>query len=171
MKRLFALLLPLALLAGCEDIQAAPPATMPATNPSGMTVAEMKQKLSADAYKVLCEGATEPPFRNKFYNFKGKGTYVSAATGKPLFRSDDKFDSGTGWPSFTKPIQDGAVIVREDPDGSGRLEVIDASSGGHLGHVFDDGPTDKGGLRYCMNSAAMEFVPDDGATPATQPAK
>jgi peptide-methionine (R)-S-oxide reductase len=109
-------------------------------------------------YYVMFEAGTERPFKNEFHNFKGKGTYVSAATGVPLSYLSSLLNSGTGWPSFTKPIDEKAVIVRDDPDGSGRLEVLDASSGGHLGHVFDDGPPPTG-KRYCMNSAAMKFVP------------
>lgn len=149
-------------LTGCDSNVTARtdhPTSQPTTYPVQKTKAEWKQTLPAMTYRVMFESATEPPFKNEFNDFKGKGTFVSAATGAPLYHSSDKYDSGTGWPSFTKPINPDAVIVRQDPDGSGRLEVIDASSGGHLGHVFDDGPPPTG-KRYCMNSAAMKFVPD-----------
>jgi peptide-methionine (R)-S-oxide reductase/peptide methionine sulfoxide reductase msrA/msrB len=129
--------------------------------PTPEQLAEYKKRLGAEAYHVLFEAGTEPPFRNAYHDNHADGTYVSAVTGKPLFSSADKFDSGTGWPSFTRPISDDAVIIREDGDGTGRFEVLDASSGGHLGHIFDDGPADKGGKRYCMNSAAMKFVPKE----------
>jgi methionine-R-sulfoxide reductase len=134
-------------------------AATPTTRPSAEQLAEYKTRLSPEAYHVLFEAGTEAPFRNEYNDNKRAGTYVSAITGKPLFSSADKFDSGTGWPSFTRPIDASAVIVREEGEGSGRFEVLDASSGGHLGHVFDDGPADKGGKRYCMNSVAMKFVP------------
>jgi methionine-R-sulfoxide reductase len=155
-----------ALLTGCggEGEYPAPAATAtPATQPSARvqkTKEQWKAELPAEAFHILFEAGTEPPFRNAYHDNHEKGTYVSAATGVPLFSSDDKFESGTGWPSFTKPIREDAVILRPDPDGSGRAEVLDASSGGHLGHLFNDGPADKGGKRYCMNSAAMKFVPE-----------
>lgn len=128
--------------------------------PTSSELSIYRQRLGDHAYHILFEAGTERPFSNAYHDNKKPGTYVSAVTGKPLFRSADKFDSGTGWPSFVQPIDDDAVILRDDDDGSGRVEVLDASSGGHLGHVFDDGPTDRGGKRYCMNSAAMKFVPD-----------
>ena len=112
---------------------------------------------------VLFEAGTERPHTNKYANHKGHGTYVSAVSGVPLFRSDDKYDSGSGWPSFTRPFHAAHVVEREDEDGSGRVEVVDAKSGTHLGHVFDDGPPPrKGGTgrRFCINSAALRFVPD-----------
>ena len=127
--------------------------------PTAQQLADYKQRLGDHAYHILFEAGTERAFRNEFHDNKKPGTYVSAVTGAPLFSSEDKYDSGTGWPSFVKPISDDAVLLREELDGSGRIEVIDASSGGHLGHVFDDGPADRGGMRYCMNSAAMKFVP------------
>lgn len=148
-------------LAGCDAHVSASndaPGTQPSTQPVKKTKAEWKKELPKYTYYIMFEAGTEPPFRNEYHDNKKPGTYVSAATGVPLFSSEDKYDSGTGWPSFTKPINDGAVIVRDDPDGSGRLEVLDASSGGHLGHVFDDGPAPTG-KRYCMNSAAMKFIP------------
>jgi peptide-methionine (R)-S-oxide reductase len=122
------------------------------------TQAQWKAELPPETFHVMFEAGTERPFANAYYNNHEKGTYVSAATGATLFNADDKFESGTGWPSFTKPVDPSAVILRPDPDGSGRAEVLDASSGGHLGHLFKDGPQPLGD-RYCMNSAAMKFVP------------
>ena len=145
-------------------------AESPATRPSAEQLAAYKARLSPESYCVLFEADTEPPFHNAYHDNHAEGTYVSAATGVPLFSSADKFDSGTGWPSFVRPITEGTVVLKTDPDGD-RVEVIDASSGGHLGHVFDDGPSDRGGKRYCMNSAAMVFVPRGEKLPATMPAK
>jgi methionine-R-sulfoxide reductase len=89
------------------------------------------------------------------------GTYVSADTGLPLFRSEDKYDSGTGWPSFVKPISTSSIILKEDDSlGVPRTEVLTADTHAHLGHVFDDGPVDRGGKRYCMNGVALRFIPD-----------
>jgi peptide-methionine (R)-S-oxide reductase len=140
------------------------------TQPTAQQLAAYKAKLSPNAYHIMFESGTEPPFDNAYYNNHADGTYVSAVTGVPLFSSDDKYESNTGWPSFVKAISDGAVILKTDPDGD-RTEVIDASSGGHLGHVFDDGPEDRGGKRFCMNSAALKFVPRGEKLPTTQPAK
>ena len=148
-------------------VKADGPAT---TQPTDAQLAAYKAKLSPESYDVLFEAGTEPPFQNAYHDNHEAGTYVSAATGVALFSSDDKYDSHTGWPSFVKPIAPGVVVLKTDPDGS-RTEVVDASSGGHLGHVFDDGPSDRGGQRYCMNSAAMKFIPKGEPLPATMPAK
>jgi peptide methionine sulfoxide reductase msrA/msrB len=127
--------------------------------------AEWKSSLSAMSYKVLRHQDTEMAFTGAYWNEHRTGTYYSAATGQPLFRSEDKFESGTGWPSFTKPISQDAVVLRIDRSlGMERVEVEDSSSGSHLGHVFDDGPAPTG-LRYCMDSAALVFVPDGTVPP------
>lgn len=121
---------------------------------------EWRAKLSPEAYAILREGRTERPYSSALNNEKRSGTYVAADTDEPLFRSEDKFDSGTGWPSFTRPIRPEAVIER--PDNSfftERTEVL-STAGGHLGHVFNDGPAPTG-LRYCMNGAALRFIPDE----------
>lgn len=118
---------------------------------------EMKKKLTPTQFNVVFENGTEPPFQNEFHDFKGEGIYVDIVTGDPLFSSTDKFDSGSGWPSFTKPIQP----IQEKMDtshGMRRIEVRTKASDIHLGHVFEDGPADRGGLRYCINSAALRFV-------------
>ncbi len=117
-------------------------------------------RLTPEQRRVTQESATEPPFRNAFWDKKDPGIYVDIVSGEPLFASADKFDSGCGWPSFTKPI-DGSGLV-EIPDTSGgmtRTEVRSAAADSHLGHVFDDGPEEAGGLRYCINSAALRFIP------------
>ena len=121
--------------------------------------AEWKKILSPASFEVMVKRGTEAPFNNAYNGNHQRGIYVSAATGEPLFSSEDKFESGTGWPSFTKPINSKAVtIVRDNSFGMVRDEVIETKTGLHLGHVFDDGPADKGGKRFCMNSAAFKFV-------------
>jgi peptide-methionine (R)-S-oxide reductase len=123
------------------------------------TPAEWKKVLTANQYYIMVESGTEPPFHNDYDENKEKGVYVSAATGEVLFSSDDKFDSGTGWPSFVKPVDSKKVeIVQDNSDGMTRDEVIERSTGLHLGHVFDDGPVNRGGKRYCMNSGALKFI-------------
>jgi methionine-R-sulfoxide reductase len=126
---------------------------------------EWRQRLTPSQFKVLRQAGTERPFTGEYDKFYEKGTYYSAATGQPLFRSESKFDSGTGWPSFYEPVNPEAVVLKEDKSLFGaRIEVVDSSSGSHLGHVFPDGP-DPTGLRYCMNSASLIFVPDGKAPP------
>lgn len=109
---------------------------------------------------VTLEGGTERAFNNEYWNNHDDGIYVDVITGKPLFSSTDKYDSGTGWPSFTKPIEDNVLNEKVDKThGMTRTEIKSSSSDAHLGHVFDDGPADKGGKRFCMNSAALKFIP------------
>ena len=120
---------------------------------------ELKKRLTAEQYRVTRDGGTEPPFLNAYWRHHKPGLYVDVVTGDPLFASVDKFDSGTGWPSFTKPITPDAVKDHADAShGMVRTEVRAARSGSHLGHVFDDGPAPTG-LRYCINSAALRFIP------------
>ncbi|MGN6179965.1 MAG: peptide-methionine (R)-S-oxide reductase MsrB [Mucilaginibacter sp.] len=128
-------------------------------HPKAKTTAEWKKILTPNQYYIMVEKGTEPPFHNAYDENFQKGVYKSAATGDILFTSDDKFDSGTGWPSFVKPVDPNKIeIVKDYSDGMVRDEVIEKSTGLHLGHVFDDGPADRGGKRYCMNSGALIFV-------------
>lgn len=121
---------------------------------------EWKSILTPEQYHILREAGTEVPFTGELNSEKRKGTYYSVGCDKPLFRSEQKYDSGTGWPSFWAPINENAVVLRRESQfGDERIEVLD-TCGGHLGHVFDDGPQPTG-KRYCMNSIALRFVPDE----------
>lgn len=121
---------------------------------------ELKKKLSPIAYKVTQESGTEYPFTGEYVEEKRPGLYVDITSGEPLFFSLDKFESGCGWPSFTKPIAPYLINEYEDLSiGRVRTEVRSRSGDAHLGHVFPDGPKDRGGLRYCINSAALRFIP------------
>jgi methionine-R-sulfoxide reductase len=121
--------------------------------------AEWKKILTADQYEIMVNRGTESPYQNAYWNNHEKGVYVSAATGEVLFTSDDKYDSHTGWPSFVKPVDPSKIeIIKDTSYGMVREEVVEKSTGLHLGHVFDDGPSDRGGKRYCMNSGALKFI-------------
>lgn len=123
------------------------------------TEAEWRKLLTPEQYRVARQQGTEPPFRNAFWNHHEDGVYFSVCSDTPLFDSRDKFESGTGWPSFTKPIEKAFVSEASDVSyGMTRTEVHCAVDGGHLGHVFEDGPA-PGGLRYCINSASLRFMP------------
>lgn len=182
----FTLALPVFLLAGCSTTMMVPPPGEPAPHSEGMrsstissmqtshpktdcypgscdipplTDAEERKLLSPQAYAVMREAATETPFTSPLVDEHRKGTFVAADTGEPLFRSEAKFDSGTGWPSFFQPISPDILVLKEDRTlGIVRTEVL-TKNGSHLGHVFDDGPQPTG-LRYCMNGLALRFIPD-----------
>ena len=121
---------------------------------------ELKQRLTPEQFEVTQNEGTERPFTGEYDDFYEDGIYVDVVSGDPLFSSNDKYDAGCGWPSFTKPIETKDVIEKMDTRyGMRRIEVRSKEADSHLGHVFPDGPTEAGGLRYCINSAAMRFVP------------
>lgn len=133
--------------------------------PVQLSEVEWKERLTDEQYYILREKGTEYAFSGEYDKFYRKGIYYSAATGQPLFSSEAKYDSGSGWPSFYKPIDGDAVLLIEDNSLFGkRIEVVDSLSGSHLGHVFTDGPAPTG-LRFCMNSASLIFVPEGGEPP------
>lgn len=121
---------------------------------------EALSRLTEDQYRVTQQDGTEPAFGNEYWDNHEPGIYVDVVSGQPLFSSTDKYDSGTGWPSFTKPIAADAVRTRSDRSlWMARTEVRSSGADSHLGHLFEDGPREAGGQRYCMNSAALRFVP------------
>lgn len=123
---------------------------------------ELKKRLTPEEFAVTQEAATEHPFTGKYDDWWEDGIFVDVVSGKPLFSSTDKYDAGCGWPSFTRPIEESEIKRHVDYSyGMVRTEVRSDDANSHLGHLFTDGPTDQGGLRYCINSAALKFVPKD----------
>lgn len=123
------------------------------------SINKLREELTEEQFNVSQTGGTEPPFRNQYFDNKEEGLYVDIVSGEPLFLSKDKFDSGCGWPSFTKPVSYSVITSKEDSSFfMKRVEIRSRASDSHLGHVFDDGPKEEGGLRYCINSASLRFV-------------
>jgi len=126
-----------------------------------LNLTELKCKLSAEQFKVTQKNGTEQPFKNTYWNNSEPGLYVDVVSGESLFSSLDKYDSGTGWPSFTRPVQNSGIIEKQDNEyGMARTEVRSGHADSHLGHVFTDGPSPTG-KRYCINSASLRFIPVD----------
>ena len=151
---------------GCGQVDAQPPRGRAPTTATAVrgahprpSAAEIERRLTPIQYQVTQRGGTEPPFDNEYWDNHAAGLYVDVVTGEPLFSSQDKFESGTGWPSFTRPVDGQAIVDHHDGShGMDRTEVRSRAGGSHLGHDFDAGPAPTG-MRYCINSAALRFVP------------
>lgn len=120
---------------------------------------KLRKELTPEQYQVTQQCGTEPPFNNKYWDNKREGIYVDVVSGEPLFSSVDKYDSHSGWPSFTKPLEPANITLHQEQDYHRRIEVRSMNADSHLGHVFDDGPAAAGGRRFCINSASLKFIP------------
>ena len=159
MKKVFMALIAIVMF-GCNGTAQKKGSETAQEFPKAKTEAEWKEILTPQQYEVLRKAGTEPPFSSELNNVTEPGTFVCAACGNELFKTKHKFKSGTGWPSFDRPIE-GAVGYGTDTKlGYQRDEIYCADCGGHLGHVFNDGPRETTGKRYCMNGVAMKFIPD-----------
>ncbi len=155
----------------CQSARSTPPDTAPKTPAVNETTEtkrtvpsdeELRKRLTPMQYAVTRENATERPFTNEYWKTHQEGIYVDIVSGEPLFSSKDKFDSECGWPAFAKPISEGEIKqLTDSTHGMARTEVRSKLGNSHLGHVFNDGPPEKGGLRYCINSASLRFIPKE----------
>lgn len=159
MKKLFILIV--IIFIGCKGQNNNINKNEPAMNKKNKTEAEWREILTPEEYEVLRNKGTERPFTGKYYKHFEKGVYVCAACEAPLFTSDAKFDSECGWPSFDQSIEGSVIYYQDNSYGMKRTEVVCANCGGHLGHVFNDGPRETTGQRYCTNSVSIKFIPEN----------
>ena len=158
MKKILLICLSISII-GCEAQHNKTLRTMDKSTKINLTDAEWREKLTPEEYRVLRESGTERAFVNEFYEHKEQGVYVCAGCKSPLFSSETKYDSGSGWPAFYDALDKSKITeIKDLSHGMYRIEVRCAQCDGHLGHVFDDGPRDKTGLRYCVNSVSLDFI-------------
>ena len=159
MKNIIVILVAIFTFTSCQSQEKKEVSRKQTTTKIQKTDAEWKKELTPEQYEVLRNKGTERPFTGEYYNHFEKGDYVCAACGNVLFRSNSKFDSDCGWPSFDQAIKGSVIYKQDNTFGMARTEVMCAKCGGHLGHVFDDGPKETTGKRFCTNSVSIKFVP------------